>query len=305
MTSIIIISFNGEKKLPRLLRSLNALPAGEIEVILVNDGSNDRTSEVPFTLDLNYKFRVINQENKGRAEAKNRGAGESTYDRLWFLDDDMKVQKETYEAHMRHLDEHPGTVSVGTTDEDPEFVKTDIQRYRLGITEKWKTIIENIPNPLPVDHLFITAANFCMEKVLFMQLGCFDARLKDGEDLDFAYRVYEAAVPIYYNKYAKGFHWDSITCLSYIRRNRQYAEGYRKLLEIKPHYYFINKRMHFSKPAGLKRVLLSVLSRPSFAWLIDHFNVFVLFPRKLRYRFYEILIFGLGITFVHRKIAVA
>lgn len=302
MISIVIITYNGANKVPRLLLSLNQLDLNLAEVILVNDGSTDDTLEVVSKLKLNYIPTIITQENSGRGQAKNKGAAAARFGLLWFLDDDMKVLPETLMAHLNHHAKHPDTISVGSTIEDAEFVRTDIQKYRLAITNNWKSIIEAIPNPLPVEDLFIASANFSISKALFRQLNGFDSRLYDAEDLDLAYRAYLENIPIYYNKEAIGYHMDIITCYSYVRRNRQYTKGYAILRSLNPHYYEINKRMHFSQPKGYRKVLLSLISQPIFVWLIDHFNVFMILPTGLRYRFYELLIFGIGRYYTNRKL---
>jgi glycosyltransferase involved in cell wall biosynthesis len=301
-TSILIITYNGAGKIPRLLLSLNDIPQNAWEVIIVDDGSIDNTAEIIHSLELKYPWKLIRQENKGRAVAKNRAAAEARYELLWFLDDDMRVIPETLSAHLSHHLKHPGTISVGSTIEDDEFVKTDIQRYRLYITNKWKDAIEKVANPLGVEELFIASANFSISKNLFDRLNGFDARLRDAEDLDLAYRSYLASIPIYYNKEAVGYHRDLITCYSYIIRNRQYTLGYQILRKLNPEYYQINKRMHFSAPIGGKRAFLSFICQPVYVWLIDNFNIFIIIPRSLRYRFYEMLIFGLGRLFTTRKL---
>lgn len=302
MISIIIITYNGATKLPRLLRSIDSLDLREVEVILVDDGSTDHTLSTVRELSLGFPIKIISQKNGGRAKAKNAGAAHANYSLLWFLDDDMRVLPETLDAHRNHHMLLPGTICVGSTIEDAEYVKTDIQRYRFTITNAWKSVIETWSNPLTVENLFITSANFSISKDDFERLGGFDHRLRDAEDLDLAYRVYLANIPIYYKKEAIGFHMDVITCYSFVTRNRQYTKGYEILRNFNPGYYDINKRMHLSKPTGYRKFVLSMISQPLFIWLVDHFNIFLLLPKKIRYKFYELLIFGTGRFFTQRKL---
>lgn len=301
-TSIIVITFNGTCKIPRLLKSLEDLPERDWELLVIDDGSTDQPEQVIKNLDLKYSWRIIHQENKGRASAKNRGVRESVNELLWFLDDDMRVLPETLAAHLLHHRQHPGTICVGSQLEDEPLMKTDIQRYKCFISGQWKRQIESAPNPLCADDLYMTSANVTLSRSVYNRLDGFDERLRDAEDLDLVYRAFLESIPVYYNKAAVGYHMDLITCRSYIIRNRQYTMGYDILRNLNPHYMTINRRMHFSSPAGIKKILLDLISRPLFVNAIDHFNVFRLIPVKLRYRFYELLIFGLGRIFTDRKI---
>jgi GT2 family glycosyltransferase len=246
---------------------------------------------------------VITQKNSGRSVAKNNGAGNAMNELLWFIDDDMRVDENSLTAHVEHHHQNPGTISVGTQLEDEPLMISDIQRYKCYISRGWRKQIESAANPLGVNDLYMTSANVSMSKLTFSRLGGFDERLRDAEDLDLVYRAYLANVAVYYNAKAVGYHLDLITCRSYIIRNRQYMEGYDRLRTLKPEYMKINKRMHISNPSGNKKWLLSVVCQPLFVKLIDHFNIFkYLLPLAVRYRFYEVLIFGLGRVFPSRKI---
>jgi glycosyltransferase involved in cell wall biosynthesis len=301
-TSIIIITYNGSKKIARLLHSISMLREKDFEVIVVNDGSTDDTEETIRNLQLKFAYRIVSQENRGRAAAKNRGAQESAGELLWFIDDDMRVMPHTLDAHQTHHRTHPGSVCVGTQEEDEAYMTTDIQRYKCHISRSWKLQIESASNPLNAGNLYMTSANVSMPKNVFSRLQGFDERLRDAEDLDLVYRAFQNDVPVYYNNAATGFHLDLITCRSYIIRNRQYMEGYEVLRKMKPDYMKINNRMVKSVPSGFKKMVLSFISVPAFVKMIDHFNVFMILPAMVRYRFYELLIYGLGRIFPERKI---
>lgn len=301
-TSIIIITYNGQNRLPRLLNSINSLSETDFEVVIVDDGSVESPLELIESLDLKYTYKFIRQENKGRAGAKNTGVENSSFEWLWFLDDDMRVQSDSLTAHRRHLIEFPDTVSVGTTFEEKEESDTDIQKYRCFISDIWQKALEELKNPLQKEDLFLASANFSISKKLFLSLGGFADNLRDAEDLDLAYRCYLANVPVYYNLAAVGYHKDKITCRSYVQRNRQYLKGYEILKTRSPHYLDINKRMELVKVNDNRKWLLGIIGQPLFVYLVDHFNVFMLLPRSIRYRFYEQLILSLGRVYVDRKL---
>jgi glycosyltransferase involved in cell wall biosynthesis len=85
--SVIIPVFNGERTIAAAIDSALAQEFdGEIEVIVVNDGSTDATATV---LDA-YRGRVtvLNRENRGEGAARNAGVRESRGEYLAFLDAD-------------------------------------------------------------------------------------------------------------------------------------------------------------------------------------------------------------------------
>lgn len=301
-TSIIIITYNGTKKLPRLLLSINSIPSTDFEVIIVDDGSHDNPFSVVSTLSLNYNWKLVSQENKGRATAKNVGARLAQYELLWFLDDDMKIVGDSLNAHISHHMNCPRSISVGSQLEENLIDDSDIQKYKVYLSEIWQAAIESYSNPLSIENLYITSANFTVSRDLFFEIGGFHDGILDAEDLDLAYRCHIAKVLIFYNKNAIGYHKDKITCKSYVLRNRQYVYGYDVLKKLKPNYTTLNKRLILEKTYGIKRFIYGIIGQPLFVYLIDNFNLFLVLPRGFRYKFYEALIFSLGRVFINRNL---
>lgn len=299
-TSIIIITFNGNERLPRLLLSINEIKNLCFEVIVVDDGSHVNPNEIIVNLPLNYSWRLINQVNSGRAVAKNVGAAHAQYEFLWFLDDDMKINEDSLFHFIDHFQKLERSVCVGTTFEEGSEFDTDIQKFRCYLSEIWQRALEKLENPLSAQDLFLASANFAIKKDMFVEIGGFNSTLKDAEDLDLAYRLHLANIPIYYNLKAVGYHKDKITCRSYVIRNRQYIHGYKVLRETHPNYLNINKRLELVEVSPSRKFVLSIISQPVFVYLIDHFNVFLVLPKSIRFRFYEMLILGLGRVFKDR-----
>jgi len=88
--SVIIPAFNAETFLPKCLSSLKEQTFNDFEVVLVDDGSQDNTSQVAegFLNNASLCFTVIRQNNSGEGAARNAGIRHSRGKYLFFLDSD-------------------------------------------------------------------------------------------------------------------------------------------------------------------------------------------------------------------------
>src|SRR5215213_9446762 len=100
--SIIVPTYQRRDMVCEAVRALSRLTYdGTIEIIVVIDGSTDGTATALVLLDCPFLLRVIEQENRGLAAARNRGATEAAGDILLFLDDDMICKPDLVQQHAR------------------------------------------------------------------------------------------------------------------------------------------------------------------------------------------------------------
>lgn len=93
MVSIIVPVFNGEKTLSRCLDSILAQTYVDFEVILVNDGSTDRSWEIcEIFAKIDNRIRLFSQSNRGVSAARNIGIKESYGEFLTFVDCDDWIE---------------------------------------------------------------------------------------------------------------------------------------------------------------------------------------------------------------------
>lgn len=90
--SVIIPVYNAEAYLEKCVESVLAFPM-EKEVILVDDGSRDRSPRIcdQFQSSYHSEIKLIHQENKGVSAARNAGLEIATGDYVWFVDSDDTV----------------------------------------------------------------------------------------------------------------------------------------------------------------------------------------------------------------------
>ncbi len=105
MISVIIPSYQHASTLPKCLESIFAQTVGDVEVIVVNDGSTDNTIEVlkPYM----DRLTLVNQQNAGAAAARNRGFDRSKGGYVIFCDADVIMRPEMLEKMLSALQTHP------------------------------------------------------------------------------------------------------------------------------------------------------------------------------------------------------
>lgn len=84
--SVVIPAFNAEALIAETLESVVASTFGDFEVLVIDDGSKDRTVEVASR--FGGKVRVVSQPNAGSSAARNRGADLTDSEFIAFLDSD-------------------------------------------------------------------------------------------------------------------------------------------------------------------------------------------------------------------------
>ena len=95
LLSIIVPVYNGEKKIIKCLESLLRLKESNIEFVVVNDGSTDKTSTICSEyVKMDSLFRLINKENGGVSSARNVGITKRTGKYIGFIDADDELTEE-------------------------------------------------------------------------------------------------------------------------------------------------------------------------------------------------------------------
>jgi len=90
LISVIIPTYNEEKVIAECLSSLSSQSEKDFEIIIVDDGSTDKTSEIV----ENFSVKFLKQQHQGPAMARNLGAKEAKGKILVFVDADMTFDKD-------------------------------------------------------------------------------------------------------------------------------------------------------------------------------------------------------------------
>ena len=112
LISIIVPVYNGEDYLARCLDSLLAQTYAPIEILMVNDGSQDRTAEILSQYEQYPQIKVFYQENKGLSGARNLGLKHFEGDFVCFVDSDDYVTPTYCEELYKALIDNNADISV-------------------------------------------------------------------------------------------------------------------------------------------------------------------------------------------------
>jgi glycosyltransferase involved in cell wall biosynthesis len=285
IVSVIIPTYNGGHKLPNVLQSLLLQRIQDFELIVVVDGSADNTKAVlDEWLPKFRQAKCIFQSNGGRSQARNAGAKIAGGDLLFFVDDDMRLEPDCLDQHIKHHEKFPDSLVSGAQVYDDKNATTDFQKYKSIISKNWCSDIQNIyPQPLPPEKLHLTAANFSISKNLFERLGGFDEGVSDMEDFLLAYTATQQHIPVYYLHSAFGWHDDGADIFSMQNRYVQYKKAAMAVAAKYPDLHSKYPRYRTQAVTGVRQLLCRVLSTKALMHLIQN-NWLI--PQGLRYRLY-------------------
>ncbi|HHX70059.1 MAG TPA: glycosyltransferase [Gallicola sp.] len=112
--SIIVPVYNVKAYIDRCLESLIRQAYKDIEIILIDDGSTDGSSEICDTYASSYKhISVIHKENEGLSEARNTGVRVASGDYILFVDSDDYIDENTCLYFHSKLGNRDADIIVG------------------------------------------------------------------------------------------------------------------------------------------------------------------------------------------------
>ena len=91
--SVIVPLYNAEKYAKRCIESVLRQTYNNYELILIDDGSKDRTGEIcDHYADIDSRIKVIHKKNGGVSSARNKGLQEAQGEWITFLDADDWIE---------------------------------------------------------------------------------------------------------------------------------------------------------------------------------------------------------------------
>lgn len=132
--TVVVPLYNTERYIAEALNSLLAQTFEDFEVVVVNDASSDNGPQiVDGFIALDPRIRMVTQENRGLAGARNTGIREARGRYLALLDADDLFLPQKLERHFDHLEANP---SVGVSYAPSLFIDEDGNRMGLAQSPK-------------------------------------------------------------------------------------------------------------------------------------------------------------------------
>ncbi len=178
--SVIIPAYNGEDFLGEAVESINKQTYQPLEIIIVDDGSTDKTAEIAKGLNGNVKY-LYQAHSGGPATGRNRGIREAQGELIAFLDQDDLFSEDKLALQVSKMKEQPKLdVVLGRT-----------QKLRLREVKNEKYELEKYFQP----NVSLMPASALFRKSVFGKVGLFDEGMKYyGNDYDWFMRARELGV---------------------------------------------------------------------------------------------------------------
>ncbi|WP_273372801.1 glycosyltransferase family 2 protein [Alistipes megaguti] len=174
--TVVIPLYNKEREIEATLRSVLAQNRQPEEIVVVDDGSTDRSAEVVRRIGSPL-VRLIQQPNAGVSAARNRGIAEARSSHIALLDGDDGWEPGYLAAMERLIDDYPdcGLYCAGFTIEshDGTFPAPGLDR---------RGVVDNFFRDSAHRYIAIPSAS-CIPRRVFDTIGGFPVGMKIAEDL--------------------------------------------------------------------------------------------------------------------------
>ncbi|MCB0155701.1 MAG: glycosyltransferase [Anaerolineae bacterium] len=221
--SVIIPVYNGAQTLPACLEALGQQSYSLEEIIVVDDGSTDRSVAIA----QEFGVRVVSQPNAGPAAARNLGAQVATGDILLFTDADCAPAGDWAEQMVAAFIDPRVAGAKGVYRSEQQAL---VARF---VQQEYQDRYDRMAGLANID--FIDTYSAAYRRDVFLAAGGFDTRFPTAsvEDQELSFRLAEQGQRLVYRPQAIVYHQHDQTIGEYFRR--KYQIGYWKALVTRDH----------------------------------------------------------------------
>jgi cellulose synthase/poly-beta-1,6-N-acetylglucosamine synthase-like glycosyltransferase len=154
--SVIVPAYNEEKSMASSLESLLSQDYQDYEVVVVDDGSTDKTLEIAKRYE-GPRLKIVHQENRGKAESLNTGIASATGTIVLTVDADTRLNSGALTAIAKRFSRDPrlGSLSGNVKVDSPHGLLQRLQEVEyttgIGLTRKGQSMLASVmivPGPI-------------------------------------------------------------------------------------------------------------------------------------------------------------
>ena len=183
--SIIIPLYNKENFIENTLKSIFSQTFTDFEIIIVNDGSTDKSEEKVKQF-KDSRIRYFTKENGGVSTARNFGIDKSETQHITFIDADDYWFPNFLQVMFENINKYPEHKVFSAGIESETSRKVIPAHYSILKTNECESV-DFFEASLKQPVLFTSCAVF--HKSVFEKIGQFDVDIKSGQDMDLWIRI--------------------------------------------------------------------------------------------------------------------
>ena len=230
LISIIVPVYNSKAHLECCVTSILNQSYKQFELLLIDDGSTDGSSELcDELLQKSEKIRVIHKENGGVSTARNRGLEEAHGDYIIFIDSDDMISEKYVEAFIntsQDADLIIGSIEDVYTDERGSIYKKELRKHKDplqgNLSEQYYNLIDWLRGPV---------AKLYRKDIIDEHHLRFDENLSVAEDqvFNFSYYRFVTSYKIEERSLYQYFHYDTKISLSTLYTEKTFSDDVFKM----------------------------------------------------------------------------
>lgn len=181
--SVIIPAYNAEETILETIHSVQAQTYQDFEILVIDDGSKDRTVEIVKEVD-DPRIKVFTYPNGGVSVARNRGIEKSTGEFLAFIDNDDLWTPDKLELQLQALDKRQNADAVYSWSVN----MVDDGESRVFVAGSQPTVKGDIYTELLLGNFIGNGSNILVRRKVIDEIGGYEPGLAFS-DWDFCLRT--------------------------------------------------------------------------------------------------------------------
>lgn len=191
MISIIVPVYQGEQYIKKCINCIQRQMYSNLEIIVVNDGSTDDTSNILDSIaEKDDRIVIVNQNNQGVSAARNMGLRMATGKYVMFVDSDDEIDEQMCKKMIEAAVKSESDVVIGGFIQVGKHTNLSIIHDIDGvfIVDEFMKLFEKMNNT----YIYQSVCGKLYKKEILSECK-FDSKMRLGEDLMFNYQVYKYA----------------------------------------------------------------------------------------------------------------